>query len=91
MQSDRPAASPLDPFITQVLEFVAQDGELPIASLPDVCGRQFNWLPGFCDVIITILRTNGLIAVYEWEPGKIQLTSRGQAWLAAQTVPTATD
>ena len=91
MQSDRPAASPLDPFINQVLDFVAQDGNLPLATLPDVCERQFNWLPGFCDVIVTVLKTNGLIAVYEWEPGKIQLTKRGQTWLANQAVPAATD
>lgn len=91
MQSDRPAASPLDPFITQVLEFVAQDGELPIAALAETCGRQFNWLPGFCDVIVAVLKTNGLIVVYEWEPGKIQLTKRGQAWLSAYAVHAATD
>jgi hypothetical protein len=87
MRAESPAhpspESPLDRYVRQVLDLVARNGDIPISTLADVCGREFNWLPGFCDVVLSVLRTNGLIVVYEWEPGKIHVTSKGQRWLAA--------
>ncbi len=87
MRAESPAKSlpesPLDRYVRQVLDLVARNGDIPMSTLADVCGREFNWLPGFCDVVLTILRTNGLIVVYEWEPGKIHLTAKGRNWLAA--------
>jgi hypothetical protein len=38
-------------------------------------------LPGFSDVVLGILRTNGLIVVNEWEPGKVHITNRGRRWI----------
>lgn len=87
MRAEPPARplpeSPLDRYVRQVLDLVARNGDIPVSALTDVCVREFSWLPGFCDVVLTILRTNRLIVVYEWEPGRIHLTARGQRWLAA--------
>lgn len=84
MQSERRPGSPLDPYIRQVLDFVNDNGQVSMSALGDTCSREFTWLPGFCDVVITFLRTNNLIVVHEWEPGKIHVTARGLRWLAAQ-------
>ncbi len=79
--------SPLDPYIKQVLDLIGRSEDLPASNLGEACGREFSWLPGFCEVILTTLRTNAMIVVHEWEPGKVHITSRGQNWLAAQDVP----
>ena len=79
--------SPFDPYIAKALEFVAANGDLAISMLSDACVRELQWLPGFADVIIGALRTNGLIVVNEWEPGKLHLSDRGQRWLYANREP----
>ena len=87
MASDAPTHtgphSPLDPFISQVLTLIATSDDIPISRLADVCCRELQWLPGFCEVVITILRTNGLIQVFDWEPGKLHISERGQKWVLA--------
>jgi hypothetical protein len=81
--SDQILASPFDPYITEALAEIVDRGDTPLAALGDMLVRRLEWLPGFADVIVGILRTNRLIVVNEWEPGKIHVTKRGQMWLAA--------
>jgi hypothetical protein len=75
--------SPFDPYIATALEFVTANGDTALSMLGDACVREFQWLPGFADVIIGSLKTNGLIVVNEWEPGKLHVSERGKRWLFA--------
>ena len=75
--------SPFDKYICQALTLIATSGDIPASSLSDVCVRELQWLPGFADVVISMLRTNGLILVNEWEPGKLHISNRGQRWVLA--------
>jgi hypothetical protein len=75
--------SPFDPYIASALEFVVANGDTAFSMLSDACVREFQWLPGFADVIVGSLRTNGLIVVNEWEPGKLHVSERGRRWLFA--------
>jgi hypothetical protein len=86
MQSERLPLSPLDPFMLDVLDLIDRSDHLPISALGEMCGQSFSWLPGFCEVIINTLRTNGMIVVYEWEPGKIHVTSSGRRWIERHRV-----
>ena len=79
-----PPASPFDPYITEALTLIAEGDDVPLSSLAETMVRQLQWLPGFADVILGVLRTNRLIAVNEWEPGKVHITDRGHRWLAAR-------
>lgn len=81
------SVSPLDPYIKQALDLIGRSGDLPLSQLGEACGREYRWPQGFCEVILTSLRTNALIVVHEWEPGKVHITSRGLNWLASQDVP----
>ena len=87
MGSNAPAQSgpysPFDPFIGQAMTLIASSGEISLSELGEACGRELQWLPGFCDVVINILRTNGLIVTFEWEPGKVHISERGQQWVLA--------
>ncbi len=66
------------------MTLIAEHDDIPAAGLGAVCVRELQWLPGFCDVVINILRTNRLIQVYEWEPGQLHITERGRRWVHAQ-------
>lgn len=79
--------SPFDPYIRQVLTLIAASPDISISRLGDACAQELQWLPGFCDVVINILRTNGLIAVYEWDPGKVHISERGKQWVLANSEP----
>ena len=76
--------SPFDPYIVQALDFIAQNGQLTMSALPDACVRELRWLPGFADVVLGMLKTNGLVLVNDWEPGKIHISDRGQLILFAK-------
>jgi hypothetical protein len=82
-----PLASPLDPFITEALTRVAEARDVPLPAVAEILVRELEWLPGFADVVIGILKTNRLIVVNEWEPGKIHVTDRGRRWLVAHAEP----
>jgi hypothetical protein len=75
--------SPFDPYISQVMRLIASSDDISISGLGDACARELQWLPGFCEVVINILRTNGLILIFEWEPGKVHISERGQQWVLA--------
>jgi hypothetical protein len=87
MGSDTPALdtpqSPFDPFISQLMTLIATEDHLSFSELNQLCVREFHWLQGFCDVVINILRTNGLIQVFEWEPGRVHISERGRRWTHA--------
>jgi len=85
-QKPRPE-SPFDPYLRQVLTLIASSSDIPISRLGDACSRELHWLPGFCEVVINILRTNGLIVVHEWDPGKVHISERGQQWVLAPSEP----
>lgn len=74
-------SSPFDPYIGQALTVIDTGGDVPSSGLGQLCTTRLGWLPGFCEVILGILRTNGLIVVNEWEPGKVHITRRGRRWL----------
>lgn len=74
--------SPFDPYIIDALRFVERQGDIPIAELAARCAAEFQWLPGFADVVVAFLRTNRLITLDPWEPGSLQVAPRGQRWLA---------
>ncbi|HRA47040.1 MAG TPA: hypothetical protein PK819_03105 [Thermomicrobiales bacterium] len=78
-------ASPFDPFIVDALRFVHRQGDIPLTELASRCAVEFNWLPGFAEVIVSFLRVNRLITLDPWEPGSLQLAARGQRWLADVT------
>jgi len=87
MASDAPAhdipQSPFDPYVSQLMSLIASTDEISSSTLAQVCVRELHWLPGFCDVIIHMLRANGLIQVFEWEPGKLHISERGRRWVQA--------
>ena len=80
---DQTLASPFDPYITEALTQIVDRGDIPLPALGDMLVRRLEWLPGFADVIVGILKANRLTVVNEWEPGKIHVTKRGQLWLTA--------
>ena len=75
------ATSPFDTYISQALGVIADSGDVPSSGVAQLCSARLGWLPGFSEVIVTILRTNGLIVVNEWEPGRIHITHRGRRWI----------
>lgn len=75
--------SPFDPYVSQLLTLIASQSDIPMSGLCDLCVRELQWLPGFCDVVVNILRTNGLILSYEWAPGKVHISDRGKRWVHA--------
>ena len=85
MNRDQPgdarASSPFDAYISQALGVIADGGDVPASGLTQLCTTRLGWLPGFCEVVIGILRTNGLIVINEWEPGKVHITNRGRRWI----------
>jgi len=83
---DFKSLSPLDPYISQALSAIALGGAIPSSGLSQYCSTRLGWLPGFTDVIITVLRTNRLIVVNDWEPGKVHITHRGQRWIDSTLV-----
>lgn len=87
MQNDAPSRSepqsPFDKYISELMTLIADRDDIPSSNLNTVCVHELQWLPGFCDVVITILRTNRLIQVYEWEPGRLHITDRGRQWVHA--------
>lgn len=91
MQNDLPPrvgpTSPLDQFISQAMTLIAANAGMSISALGDACARELQWLPGFCEVVINILRTNGLIVIHEWDPGKVHISERGQQWVLAKLEP----
>jgi hypothetical protein len=78
---DAEASSPFDPYIREALTVIATGGDVTSVGLSQFCATHLGWLPGFSDVILSILRTNGLIVVNEWEPGKVHITRRGHRWI----------
>jgi hypothetical protein len=85
MASDAPVPdtpqSPFDPYVSQLMSLIASNDQISSSTLAQVCVGELHWLPGFCDVIIHMLRANGLIQVFEWEPGKLHISDRGRRWL----------
>lgn len=75
------ASSPLDPYLSQAITVIAESAEVASSGLPQLLVGRLGWLPGFAEVILSALRTNGLIAVNDWEPGKVHITHRGRRWL----------
>jgi hypothetical protein len=75
--------SPFDPYISQAMTLISTSPGISLSALGDACARELQWLPGFCEVVVNILRINGLIVVYEWDPGKVHITERGQQWVLA--------
>ena len=65
------------------MSLIATNDQISSSTLAQACVRELNWLPGFCDVIIRMLRTNELIQVFEWEPGKLHISERGRRWVQA--------
>jgi hypothetical protein len=79
------ASSPFDRYISQALQLVHEQGDIPVVELVDRYSTEFHWLPGFAEVIVSFLRTNRLITINEWEPGTLRIARNGQAWLASST------
>jgi hypothetical protein len=91
MDGDRQAysepTSPLDQYISQAIAAIADSASVSSSSLAQLLTTQLGWLPGFADVILSALRTNGLIVVNDWEPGKVHITHRGRRWLDSSLIP----
>jgi hypothetical protein len=85
MNGDQPddarASSPFDAYISLALGVIADGGDVPSSAVAQLFSTRLGWLPGFSDVVLGILRTNGLIVVNEWEPGKVHITNRGRRWI----------
>ena len=80
-QPSSDTTSPFDPYISQAIGVIADSAEVPSVGLAQLLVSRLGWLPGFADVILISMRTNGLIVVNEWEPGKVHVTHRGRRWI----------
>lgn len=78
--------SPLDHYIVQAIAVIANSAAVSSSGLANLLTARLGWLPGFADVILTSLRTNGLIVVNDWEPGKVHITHRGRRWLDSSLI-----
>ena len=83
---DADASSPFDPYIAQAIGAIAIAGDVSSTGLSQLFVSRLGWLPGFAEVMLSILRTNGLIVVNEWEPGKVNITHRGRRWMDSSLV-----
>jgi hypothetical protein len=81
LPGDARASSPFDAYISQALGVIADGGDVPSSGVAQLCSARLGWLPGFAEVVIGMLRTNGLIVVNEWEPGRVHITNRGRRWI----------
>lgn len=85
-RSNTDVSSPFDPYISQAIAVIADSSDVASAGLAQLFSARFGWLPGFAEVIVSALRTNGLIVVNDWEPGKVHITHRGRRWLDSSVI-----
>ena len=86
LRTNAKATSPFDLYISQAIVVIADSTNVASASLAQLFSARIGWLPGFSEVIVTALRTNGLIVVNDWEPGKVHITHRGRRWLDSTVI-----
>jgi hypothetical protein len=76
--------SPLDPFVEQVLRWIAESPEgVPAVGLSAAVARELDWPPPFADAILASVKARRILRVQRGGTRSLRLglSRRGEAWL----------